>query len=101
MHTILHLIGLCPDSGLHLDLIDFLVVYYPEMPYTIEGIKLTINKIKMKKTLLIFAAVMILASCSWPTSKVETKNDSDSVIVVIDTMQPCCDIDTMRIDSVK
>lgn len=102
MHTILHFIGLCPDSGLHLDLIDFFAVYYPELPYTIEGIKLTINKIKMKKTLLILAAAMVLTSCNSSTPKTETKNDSDSVVVIVDTVQPCCAIDTNTItDSVK
>ena len=101
MHEILHIIGLCPDTVVHLDLIDLLAIYYTELSFILDKTKLIINKIIMKKTLLILFAAVALISCNSVEPKAEPKNDSDSVTVVIDTMQPCCVIDTMSIDSVK
>lgn len=101
MHEILHFIGLCPDTVVHLDLIDLLAIYYTELSFILDKTKLIINKITMKKTLLILFAAVALISCNSAEPKAEPKNDSDSVTVVIDTTQPCCVIDTMSIDSVK
>lgn len=33
MHELLHIIGLCPDSISHLDMIDFAVASWGNMPY--------------------------------------------------------------------
>ena len=33
MHEVLHIIGLCPDSFAHIDLIDIIVAYYENITY--------------------------------------------------------------------
>ena len=33
MHEVLHIIGLCPDSFAHFDLIDFIVANYENLTY--------------------------------------------------------------------
>ena len=33
MHEVLHIIGLCPDSFAHIDLLDILVANFESLPY--------------------------------------------------------------------
>lgn len=45
MHELLHIIGLCPDSFAHLDLLDFLVANYNNIvDFNINQIKTYVTK---------------------------------------------------------